>query len=155
MLVAHVSCAAIARAPLVLVVDDFEDARELYAASLVDAGFEVAEAANGQEALELVAGVRPVVVVMDMAMPVVDGWEATRRLKTNPSTAGIVVIALTGHATGLGFAKAREAGADAVVAKPFLPGDLIALVRSLLPSHADPQVDGGARAPGRAVERSR
>ena len=118
---------------LVLVVDDFDDTRELYAMALASAGFDVAEAANGEEALERVAATRPAVVVMDLSMPVVDGWEATRRLKANPETAGIVVIALTGHSTGLGIEKARKAGADAVLGKPCLPDDLIALVHTLLP----------------------
>lgn len=116
-----------------LVVDDFDDTRELYAMALASAGFEVAEAANGEEALARIGTRRPAVVVMDLAMPVVDGWEATRRIKMDPATASIFVIALTGHSTELGIEKARGAGADAVVGKPCLPEDLIALVRAHMP----------------------
>jgi two-component system, cell cycle response regulator DivK len=122
-------------ARLVLVVDDFDDTRELYATALADAGFAVAEAMNGQEALDRVARVdvaRPALIVMDLSMPVVDGWEATRRLKADPATSDIIVIALTGHSTNLGLEKARTAGADAVLAKPCLPHDLVALVKALL-----------------------
>jgi CheY-like chemotaxis protein len=119
--------------PLVLVVDDFEDTRELYASALEAAGFAVAEAQDGEEALERIEAVRPALVVMDLSMPRVDGWEATRRLKANPRSADTIVIALTGHSTHLGLQKARDVGADAVLAKPCLPNDLIALVRALLP----------------------
>lgn len=123
---------ASAAARLVLVVDDFDDTRELYATALRDAGFAVAEATNGQEALDNVARSRPAVVVMDLSMPVLDGWEATRRLKEDPATSDILVIALTGHSTNLGLAKAKSAGANAVLSKPCLPDDLISLVRALL-----------------------
>ena len=125
---------ASAAAQTVLVVDDFDDTRELYATALADAGFAVEEASNGQEALDRADSAHPVIIVMDLSMPIVDGWEATRRLKGNPLTASIIVIAVTGHATSLGMAKAREAGADAVITKPCLPNDLIALVRALLPA---------------------
>lgn len=127
------SKAASARSRLVLVVDDFDDTRELYATALADAGFAVAEAIDGQEALDRVGEAPPAIVVMDLSMPVVDGWEATRRLKANPATAGIIVIALTGHSTNLGIEKARDAGAAAVLSKPCLPHDLVALVKALMP----------------------
>jgi two-component system cell cycle response regulator DivK len=117
--------------PLVLVVDDFADNRELYAAMLEDAGYAVEQAENGQEALDLIGRRRPAVVVMDLSMPVLDGWEATRRIKQNPETSDIVIIAVTGHATNFGLQRAREAGADAVLTKPCLPQDLLALLRSL------------------------
>ena len=118
----------------VLVVDDFDDTRELYATALADAGFTVEEARNGQEALDRANSGHPAIIVMDLSMPVVDGWEATRRLKANPVTADIIVIALTGHSTNRGMKEARDAGADAVITKPCLPNDLIALVRALLPT---------------------
>ncbi|MDB5213848.1 MAG: putative two-component system response regulator [Myxococcaceae bacterium] len=117
--------------PLVLVVDDFADNRELYAAMLEDAGYTVEQAENGQEALDVIGRRRPAVVVMDLSMPVLDGWEATRRIKENPETSDIVIIALTGHATNFGLQRAKEAGADAVLTKPCLPQDLLALLRSL------------------------
>jgi CheY-like chemotaxis protein len=129
-----VSLPASTAARTVLVVDDFDDTRELYAGALTDAGFAVEEATNGQEALDRAESAHPAIIVMDLSMPVIDGWEATRRLKANPATADIIVIALTGHSTSAGMAKAREAGADAVLTKPCLPNDLLALVRALLPA---------------------
>jgi two-component system, cell cycle response regulator DivK len=117
--------------PLVLVVDDFADNRELYATTLAAAGYEVEEAENGQEALDSIARRRPGVVVMDLTMPVLDGWEATKRIKADAATSAIIVIAVTGHATKLGLDRAKESGADAVVAKPCLPQDLLALLRKL------------------------
>ncbi len=116
-----------------LVVDDFADNRELYASALADAGYPVEQAENGQEALDFIGAHRPAVVVMDLSMPVLDGWEATKRIKSDPATADVVVIALTGHATNFGLQRAKEAGADAVLTKPCLPQDLLALLRSLLP----------------------
>lgn len=123
-------------APLVLVVDDFADNRELYATTFADAGYEVEEATNGQEALDFIERRRPAAVVMDLSMPVLDGWEATRRIKADATTAGIVVIAVTGHATNFGLQRAKEAGADAVVAKPCLPQDLLAVLRTLTTTKA-------------------
>ena len=117
--------------PLVLVVDDFADNRELYAATLSDAGYQVEQAENGQEALDFIGRRRPAIVVMDLSMPILDGWEATRRIKADPETSDIVVVAVTGHATNFGLQRAKEAGADAVLTKPCLPEDLLALLRSL------------------------
>ncbi len=116
---------------LVLVVDDYEDNRTLYATVLADAGYTVEEAVNGQEALDKIAKNRPAIIIMDLSMPILDGWEATRRIKSNAQTSEIIVIALTGHATNYGLQRAREAGADAVLAKPCLPSDLLALVRAV------------------------
>jgi CheY-like chemotaxis protein len=120
-----------ADSPLILVVDDFEDNRELYAGTLEEAGYAVEQATNGQEALEKIGSVRPAIIIMDLSMPILDGWEATRRIKADPHTADIVVVALTGHATNYGLQQARDAGAHAVLTKPCLPGDLLALIRTL------------------------
>lgn len=114
----------------VLVVEDYEDNRALYMSVLADAGYAVEEAVNGQEALDKIAAKKPRIVIMDLSMPVMDGWEATRRIKANVATSDIIVIALTGHATNHGLTQARAAGADAVLAKPCLPDDLIALMRA-------------------------
>jgi two-component system cell cycle response regulator DivK len=117
---------------LILVVDDTEDTRHLYAEVLESAGYRVVQATNGQEALEMIAVDKPAVVLMDLSMPVMDGWEATARIKENPKTADVVVIALTGHATELGLSRAKEAGADIVCTKPCLPAVVLNHVRSLL-----------------------
>ena len=115
--------------PLVLVVDDFEDNRSMYVEYLQFQGFRVAEAVNGEEAVERATKLRPALVVMDLSLPVMDGWEATRRLKANPQTKDIVIIALTGHAEASHAKKALDAGCDDFVAKPCLPDQLVARIR--------------------------
>jgi CheY-like chemotaxis protein len=118
-----------AEAPLVLVVDDFEDNRAMYVEYLEFQGFRVAEAVNGEEAVEQATKLKPALVVMDLSLPVMDGWEATRRLKANPKTKDIVVIALTGHAEASHAKKALDAGCDDFVAKPCLPDQLVQRIR--------------------------
>src|SRR5262249_26713373 len=86
--------------PLVLLVEDSEDTRQLYAMILEDEGMDVREAKNGSEALALAAELRPDVILMDLTLPVLDGREATRRLKRDPRTAAIPVVALTGQLVG-------------------------------------------------------
>ncbi len=117
---------------VVLVVDDTEDTRDLYVEYLTDQGFTVVHAENGQIALELAATSKPDVIVMDLSMPVMDGWEATRRLKADKALSHIPVIAVSGHATDAGSSRAREAGVDAICAKPCLPEDVLKLIRELL-----------------------
>lgn len=119
--------------PLILVVDDFDDNRELYVSTIAEAGYPVLEATNGQEALDRIGSFRPAVIIMDLSMPVLDGWEATRRIKADPRTADIVIIALTSHATNFGLQKARDAGAQAVLTKPCVPADLLGVIGALLP----------------------
>ena len=122
--------------PRVLIVDDFSDNREMYAEYLRVVGFRVDEAANGREALEKAMAAPPDAVVMDLSLPEVDGWEATRRLKSDPRTRHVPVIAVTGHALAGHSRSALEAGCDAFVTKPCLPEDLAAHVRKLLANHA-------------------
>jgi CheY-like chemotaxis protein len=117
---------------LVLVVEDYQDAREMYAAYLQFSGFDVAEAANGVEAVEKTGQLMPDIVLMDLALPRMDGWEATRRLKSDPRTRHIPVVALTGHALAGHAEGAREAGCDSFVTKPCLPDALVAEIRRLL-----------------------
>lgn len=118
--------------PLVLVVDDYADAREMYAEYLEFSGFRVAEAKNGEEAIEKAASLMPDVILMDLSLPVMDGWEATRRLKADTKTRKIPVVALTGHALAGHSDGARKAGCDAFVTKPCLPDALVAEVRKVL-----------------------
>jgi len=118
--------------PLVLVVEDYQDAREMYAAYLQFSGFDVAEAANGVEAVEKATELVPDIVLMDLALPRMDGWEATRRLKGDPRTRHIPIVALTGHALAGHAEGAREAGCDSFVTKPCLPDALVAEIRRLL-----------------------
>src|SRR5205807_9357571 len=84
--------------PRVLVVDDYPDAREMYTEYLEFSGFEVVQASNGAEALERAIDTIPDIILMDLSLPVMDGWEATRRLKADRRTWDIPVVALTGHA---------------------------------------------------------
>src|SRR5436853_1384595 len=83
--------------PRVLVVDDYPDAREMYGEYLEYSGYEVVQAANGVEALQRAVDDAPDIILMDLSLPVMDGWEATRRLKADARTASIPVVALTGH----------------------------------------------------------
>jgi len=123
-------------APLILVVDDYQDAREMYAEYLQFSGFRVAEARNGNEAVAQAFSLRPDLILMDLSLPGMDGWEATRRLKDDPKTRSTIVIALTGHALTGHAEGARKAGCDAFLTKPCLPEDLVAEVRRVLEARA-------------------
>jgi len=118
--------------PLILVVDDYEDAREMYAEYLRFCGFRVAEARNGNEALEQAFALMPDLILMDLSLPGMDGWEATRQLKADERTRHIPVVALTGHALAGASEGARKAGCDSFVTKPCLPDDLVIEVRRML-----------------------
>lgn len=119
---------------LVLVVDDYHDARDMYSEFLRFSGFRVAEAQNGAEALEQASRLLPDIILMDLSLPVLDGWEATRRLKADPRTARIPVVALTGHALPGHSDGARDAGCDAFISKPCLPDALVLEVNRILGS---------------------
>jgi CheY-like chemotaxis protein len=119
-------------APLILVVDDYQDAREMYAEYLQFSGFRVAEARNGNEAVAQAFSLRPDLILMDLSLPGMDGWEATRVLKADERTKHIPVVALTGHALAGASEGARKAGCDSFVTKPCLPDDLVVEVRRML-----------------------
>jgi len=129
---APVARSARAAGPMVLVVDDYEDAREMYAEYLQYSGFRVAEARTGVEAMEKAFELLPDLILMDLSLPVMDGWEATRRLKADARTKAIPVVALTGHALAGHSEVARKAGCDAFVTKPCLPDALVLEVRRVL-----------------------
>ena len=118
--------------PCVLLVDDYPDAREMYSEYLAFSGFTVIEAANGIEALQRAADERPDIILMDLSLQVMDGWEATRRLKADARTSSIPVVALTGHALAGISEGAKQAGCDAFVTKPCLPEDLVKEIRKVL-----------------------
>ncbi|XXF79598.1 response regulator [Myxococcaceae bacterium GXIMD 01537] len=122
--------------PLVLVVDDYQDAREMYAEYLEFSGFRTAEARNGAEALEVAFALAPDVILMDLSLPVMDGWEATRRLRADERTRHIPIVALTGHALSGQSSEARDAGCDAYVTKPCLPDALVDEVKRILVKRA-------------------
>ena len=118
--------------PLILVVDDYDDAREMYAEYLVFCGFRVAEARNGNEAIEQAFTLKPDLILRDLSLPGMDGWEATRQLKADDRTRNIPVVALTGHALAGASEGAKKAGCDSFVTKPCLPDDLVVEVRRML-----------------------
>jgi two-component system, cell cycle response regulator DivK len=118
--------------PLILVVDDYQDAREMYAEYLQFSGFRVAEARNGNEAVEQAFALKPDLILMDLSLPGMDGWEATRRLKADATTKHIPIVALTGHALAGASEGAKRAGCDSFVTKPCLPDDLVVEVRRML-----------------------
>ena len=118
--------------PLVLVVDDYADAREMYSQYLKFSGFRVAQASDGAQALEQAFLLLPDVILMDMSLPVMDGWEATSRLKADTRTRHIPVVALTGHAD-----TQRTDTYDAFLLKPCPPDDMVQQIRRVL-SKAQP-----------------
>jgi len=113
------------KSPLVLVVDDYEDTRRIHADYLRFAGFRVAAANDGAEAIAKAQELVPDVVVMDLGMPGVDGWTATRELKKDPRTKNIYVMAVTGFAGDDRRLEAWRAGCDAFLSKPVLPAELV------------------------------
>ena len=122
--------------PRVLIVDDYPDAREMYSEYLEYSGYDIVQAANGLEAIDRALDSQPDIILMDLSLPVMDGWEATRRLKADPRTATIPVVALTGHALDGYSEGARNAGCDGFVTKPCLPEDLLVEIRKVLDSRA-------------------
>ena len=104
--------------PKVLLVEDNEMNRDMLSRRLVRNGYDVVIAVNGQEGVEMAAKERPDLILMDMSLPVLDGWEATRRLKADPGTASIPIIALTAHAMESDREKALAAGCDDFDTKP-------------------------------------
>jgi CheY-like chemotaxis protein len=131
--------------PLVLVVDDFAAGRELCAEYLRFRGYEVATAADGAEALEQAFALRPDAILMDLSLPAIDGWEATRRLRADQRTRGIKIIALTAHALETERDRALAAGCDEVVTKPIVPRELERVVRRQLGRETAPAEDGAER----------
>jgi CheY-like chemotaxis protein len=117
---------------LVLVVEDYQDAREMYAAYLQFSGFDVAEAGNGVEAVEKATELLPDIVLMDLALPRMDGWEATRRLKADADMRTLPIIALTAHAMAGDREKAMEAGCDDYDTKPIELPRLLGKIEELL-----------------------
>ena len=128
--------------PLILVVDDFEPGREMCAEYLAFRGYAVATAADGLEAVAKATELLPAVVLMDLSLPEIDGWEATRRLRADERTRDIRIIALTAHALAREKDRALEAGCDRVVTKPIAPKDLEAEIHEML-TPAPPAGDDG------------
>ena len=117
----------------ILVVEDQEDNRQIVRDLLTANDYEMTEAENGQEALAAVAKDRPDLILMDIQLPVMDGYETTRRIKADPSLSSIPVIAVTSHTLSGDEEKARAAGCNDFVPKPYSPRQLLAKIRQYLP----------------------
>ena len=117
----------------ILVVDDHEDNRRILRDLLTSASYETLEAETGEAGVALAEAQRPDLVLMDLQLPGLDGYEATRRIKANPALRQVPVIAVTSYALSGEEIRAREAGCDDYVTKPFSPRALLATVRQHLP----------------------
>lgn len=117
----------------ILLVEDNEMNRDMLSRRLIRRGYEVVIAVNGELALSMTNDDKPDLILMDMSLPVIDGWEATRRLKADPTTAKIPVIALTAHAMSSDRDKAMEAGCDDYDSKPVDLARLLGKMEALLP----------------------
>jgi two-component system cell cycle response regulator DivK len=117
----------------ILIIEDHEDNRKILRDLLTSAAFEVVEATTGEEGVALAETQHPDLILMDIQLPGLDGYEATRRIKANPALRPIPIIAVTSYALSGDDVKAREAGCDAYVTKPFSPRALLAKVREYLP----------------------
>jgi CheY-like chemotaxis protein len=122
--------------PKILLVEDNELNRDMLSRRLQRKGYEVLMAVNGQEGVQMVQSQTPDLVLMDMSLPVMDGWEATRQLKANASTRNVPVIALTAHAMAGDHEKALEAGCDDYDTKPIDLPRLLEKIEMLLNSGA-------------------
>ena len=118
--------------PLILLVDDYDDALEIYATYLTFHGYRVQTARDGREAIDAARETEPAMVLMDLRMPVLDGTGALRLLRDIPRLRSVPVIALTAHALEDERVAALAEGFDAVIAKPCLPDDLLRAVRDVL-----------------------
>src|ERR1700733_1297946 len=116
----------------ILVVEDNELNREILTRRLIRKGFEILQAANGIEGVRLARELHPALILMDMSLPGIDGWQATRILKSDAATAGMPVIALTAHAMAGDFEKAMEAGCDDYDTKPIDMPRLLGKIERLL-----------------------
>jgi two-component system cell cycle response regulator DivK len=117
----------------ILVVEDQEDNRQILRDLLTNAGYEMIEAEDGQQALTQAAAHRPDLILMDIQLPLLDGYEATRRIKADPALKDIPIIVVTSYALSGDEDKAHAAGCDAYVAKPYSPRALLAKIREYVP----------------------
>ncbi|HET7874515.1 MAG TPA: response regulator [Methylomirabilota bacterium] len=117
----------------ILLVEDQEDNRRIVRDLLTSVGYELIEAVTGEEGVAFAEQHRPDLILMDIQLPGLDGYETTRRIKANPALRHIPIIAVTSYALSGDDVKAREAGCDAYVTKPFSPRALLAKIREYVP----------------------
>ena len=116
----------------ILVIEDTDDNRRILRDLLSNAGFELIEATDGEQGVAAAAAERPDLILMDIQLPVIDGYEASRRIKANPELRHIPIIAITSYALAGDEQKTAAAGCEGYVAKPFSPRQVLALVRQFL-----------------------
>jgi two-component system, cell cycle response regulator DivK len=117
----------------ILVIEDQEDNRQILRDLLGSVGYDMIEAADGQAGLAAAQNEHPDLILMDIQLPLMDGYEATRRIKADPELKHIPVIVVTSYALSGDEVKARAAGADAYVTKPYSPRQLLAKIKEFLP----------------------
>jgi two-component system cell cycle response regulator DivK len=117
----------------ILVVEDQDDNRRIIRDLLTSAGYELIEAEDGEAGVRRAGSERPDLILMDIQLPLLDGYEATRRIKADPKLRPIPIIVVTSYALSGDEQKAMAAGCDAYVAKPFSPRELLATIRKFLP----------------------
>ena len=118
--------------PKILLVEDNELNRDMLSRRLTKKGYEIFMAVDGENGMELALSLNPDLILMDMSLPIMDGWEATRRIKDHPDTRDIAVIALTAHAMGDDRQRALEAGCDDYDTKPIELTRLLLKITTLL-----------------------
>ena len=118
----------------ILIIEDQEDNRAIMRDVLSTAGYALIEAVDGQQGVKLARSERPDLILMDIQLPLLDGYEATRQIRATEDLKSVPIIAVTSYALSGDEAKTREAGCDSYVAKPFSPRELLAKVRALLPN---------------------
>jgi len=117
----------------ILMVEDQEDNRQIIRDMLAATDYEIIEVENGEQALAAIALQRPDLILMDIQLPIMDGYEAIRRIKADPALRSIPIIAVTSYALNGEEQKARAAGCDEYVPKPYSPRQLLAKIRQYLP----------------------
>jgi two-component system, cell cycle response regulator DivK len=117
----------------ILVVEDQPDSRQIIRDMVASTDYEITEAENGEEALAAIAKQRPDLILMDIQLPIMDGYTATRLIKTDPDLRSIPIIAVTSYALASEEKKARAAGCDDYVTKPFSPRQMLAKIRQYMP----------------------
>jgi two-component system cell cycle response regulator DivK len=116
----------------VLVVEDHQDNRRILRDLLTNAGYEVIEAVDGPQALAVATTEMPALILMDIQLPILDGYECTRRLRQNPAMSQIPIIAITSYALSGDEDRARAAGCNGYVSKPYSPRNLLATIREFV-----------------------
>ena len=124
---------------LILVVEDFEDSRFMMRRLLEMAGYDVVEASDGQQSVELAAQERPALILMDLSLPKLDGLAATRLIRQHEAVGKLPIVAVSAHDSPESRSEALEAGCDDYVTKPIDFDQLYSLLKRFLPSHPNPE----------------